>query len=80
MKKMMPPIEDGDDAESPVELVGLDRLDPTADSSEVALLKTTDPELDSPGDDAVLEQEELMEGSSSESLPSQKVERREERD
>ena len=58
------------------EAVGLDGLKPPeADPDEVQQASSGDPEQDSPADDAVLEQEELYEGISSESLPSGKQKR-----
>lgn len=58
-----------------VEFVGLEKLDPEADASEVQALASTDPGLDSPGDNAILEQEEFMEGLASDSLPSRHLEK-----
>jgi hypothetical protein len=52
--------------------VGLEALEPEADASELAGSASDDPGQDSPGDDAVLEQEELYEGLSSDELPSGK--------
>lgn len=66
---------DADEPGPDVEFVGLDKLEPEADASEVQALASTDPGLDSPGDNAVLEQEEFMEGLASDSLPSQHLEK-----
>jgi hypothetical protein len=66
---------DADGPGSNVEFVGLEKLDPEADASEVQELASTDPGLDSPGDNAVLEQEEFMEGLASDSLPSQHLDK-----
>jgi|GEM_PF-7016178 len=55
------------------EFVGLEALDPPGDSDEIAEHESDDPTLDTPGDDAVLEQEELYEGISSSRLPSEKI-------
>ena len=49
-------------------------VDPEFDPAEVAEKESSEPTLDSPGDDAVLEQEELYEGINSDSLPSSKRE------
>jgi hypothetical protein len=65
----------GDDAGTDVEFVGLEKLDTDADPSEVQALAASDPGLDSPGDTAVLDQEEFMEGLSSESMPSQHLDK-----
>lgn len=43
------------------------------DADEVQGLAGTEPAQDSPGDDAVLEQEELYEGLSSDQMPSEKL-------
>jgi hypothetical protein len=66
---------DADEPGPGVEFVGLEKLDPEADASEVQALASTEPGLDSPGDDAVLEQEEFMEGLASDSLPSRHLEK-----
>ena len=58
-----------------IELLGLESLEGEADDAEVAESASSDPEDDSPGDDALLEQEELYEGISSESRPSGKREK-----
>jgi hypothetical protein len=55
------------------ELVGLDKLDPEKDGSEVADVASSDPPEDSPGDEALLEQEEIYEGISSDRTPSDKA-------
>jgi len=55
-----------------VELVDLANLEPEADAAELSDHVSTDPETDSPGDDAILEQEELYEGISSQDQPSGK--------
>ena len=55
------------------ELLGLEALDPAADDAEVPAGEGKDPGQDSPGDVGVLAQEELYEGISSESLPSEKL-------
>jgi hypothetical protein len=49
-------------------------LEPDEDPSEVQPKADSEPGQDSPGDSALLEQEELYEGISSEELPSDKVE------
>ena len=59
--------------EPPWEPVGLDALEPPKDDTEVQEQASSDPALDSPGDVGVIEQEELLEGLSSESLPSGKL-------
>jgi hypothetical protein len=55
-----------------VELVGLERLDPEKDESEVADVAGSEPTADSPGDEALLEQEEIYEGISGDRPPSEK--------
>jgi hypothetical protein len=55
-----------------VELVGLEGLDGTPDEDEVAEAQGSEPEQDSPGDTAVLTQEELYEGLSSDREPDAK--------
>jgi hypothetical protein len=62
------------DATEDIEFVGLEALDPAADESEVSGSDADEPGMDSPGDDAVLEQEELYEGISSDEMPSRKRE------
>jgi hypothetical protein len=44
-----------------------------ADASELATIAVSDAASDSPGDDALLVQEELYEGLSSDRLPSEKI-------
>ncbi|HTA16726.1 MAG TPA: hypothetical protein VK786_03160 [bacterium] len=66
---------DADEPGPDMEFVGLEKLDPEADVSEVQELASTDPGLDSPADNAVLEQEEFMEGLASDSLPSQHLDK-----
>ena len=60
------------DAPAGTEFVGLEQLDPEADDNEVQDAAGSEPEMDSPGDNAVLDQEELYEGISSERMPSEK--------
>jgi hypothetical protein len=69
--------EDADDPGLPeapegVELVPLERLEGRADEDEVSQTQGSEPEQDSPGDTAVLEQEELYEGISSDEEPDEK--------
>lgn len=47
-------------------------LDPDEDASEIPGIEATNSATDSPGDDAILAQEELYEGISSERMPSEK--------
>ena len=56
-----------------VELVGLENLDPKADDSEMPESLKSDAVHDSPGDDAILIQEEIYNGLSSDVLPSDKA-------
>lgn len=63
-----------EEAPEGVELLPLESLEPAADESEVAETAGSEPEQDSPGDTAVLEQEELYEGISSGSEPDGKRE------
>jgi hypothetical protein len=60
---------------SKAEFVGLDALEAQADPSELALDSASDPVADEPGDDAILVQEELYDGISSDQLPSSKLEK-----
>ena len=55
-----------------VEFEELDVLDPKADPAEIQPGVHTEPEDDSPGDSALLEQEELYEGIASDQMPSEK--------
>jgi hypothetical protein len=55
-----------------LQFVDLQDLEPEEDPSEVQTAAASDPGQDSPGDDAVLEQEELYEGIASERMPSEK--------
>jgi len=55
-----------------VELLPLEGLEPSVDDSELAEVQGSEPEQDSPGDTAVLEQEELYEGISSDREPDSK--------
>jgi hypothetical protein len=69
--------EDADDPGLPeapdgVELVALDGLDGALDGDEVSERLGSEPEQDSPGDTAVLEQEEFYEGISSDGEPDAK--------
>jgi hypothetical protein len=72
--------QDREDADDPglaeaadgVELVPLEGLDGPADGDEVSESQGSDPAQDSPGDTAVLEQEELYEGISSDGEPDAK--------
>jgi hypothetical protein len=69
--------EDADDPGLPeapdgVELLPLESLDGAADEDEVSEIQGSEPEQDSPGDTAVLEQEELYEGISSAGEPDAK--------
>jgi hypothetical protein len=57
------------------EFVGLDKLDIKTDDSELPIAEVSDAASDAPGDDAILEQEELYEGISSETLPSDKLDK-----
>ena len=63
------------DGSGEAEGVGLEALDPEPDDAEISINERDEPALDSPGDDALLEQEELYEGISSEELPSKKREK-----
>jgi hypothetical protein len=54
------------------EVVGLERADPAPDSGELSESEASDPALDSPGDEGLLEQEEQYEGISSERAPSER--------
>jgi hypothetical protein len=79
MKKVLNKRKDSEDDPEPVDtvgdrqLVGLDSLDPEKDDSEVADAESSEPPADSPGDEALLEQEEAYEGISSERVPSEKA-------
>ena len=69
--------EDADDPGLPeapegVELVRLEGPEGPADEDEVSEIQGSQPEQDSPGDTAVLEQEELYEGISSDGEPDEK--------
>lgn len=69
--------EDADDPGLPedpdgVQLVSLEDLDGAPDEDEVSGRQASEPEQDSPGDSAVLEQEELYEGISSAGEPDAK--------
>ncbi|MGH7442468.1 MAG: hypothetical protein ACREKE_07345 [bacterium] len=55
-----------------VEMVSLDALEPQTDASEISKQQMSDPTADSPGDNAILEQEELYEGISSDIAPSKR--------
>jgi hypothetical protein len=69
--------EDADDPGLPeepdgVELLPLESAEGAADGDEVSGTQGSEPEQDSPGDSAVLEQEELYEGISSDGEPDEK--------
>lgn len=51
----------------------LEKLAGGTDKSEIGDDMVSDAASDSPGDDAILEQEEIYEGISSDSLPSEKT-------
>jgi hypothetical protein len=66
---------DGKDSPKGVKFVGLEDLDPEEDDSELQDHESALPTADSPGDDAILEQEELYQGLSSDNPPSNKYEK-----
>jgi hypothetical protein len=61
------------DSDEGIEFVGLASVELKKDDAEVQAKAGSDPASDSPGDDAILEQEELYEGLSSDRLPSEKT-------
>jgi hypothetical protein len=65
----------GEPSEAPdgIEFVGLEKLEPEEDPAELSSRENEEPEQDSPGDDAVLDQEERYLGLSSDSMPSAKI-------
>ena len=68
-----PDAAEPSEAPEGVEFVDLEKLEPEEDASELSAVESGEPEQDSPGDDAVLDQEELYMGLSSDSMPSGKV-------
>ena len=74
MKKTVKVVSDKQSSSESVEFVELDVLDPKSDPAEVQPGVHSDPTEDSPGDSALLEQEELYEGIESDRMPSEKRE------
>ncbi|HTB21803.1 MAG TPA: hypothetical protein VK914_03760 [bacterium] len=68
-----PDAEEPSEAPQGVEFVDLEKLEPDDDASELSGRESEEPGRDSPGDDAVLDQEELYLGISSESMPSSRI-------